>query len=305
MNANIEQFKTHIKNKEEKKPSKFQLFDTVNYTLMILFAFITIYPFFFVLIGSLNDGQDYASGGIWLFPHLFTTASYNVVLSDARFWLAVRNTVIRTVIATVVSVLFTSMVAYGMSRPDLKHKNVFYWINLITLFFSGGLIPYFLLIVAIGLYDTFWVYIIPAMYSVYNMIVFSSFFRGIPDSIRESAIIDGANEFTIWFRMYLPLSKPVIATVGLWVAVGHWNSYMATMLYTMDTNLITLQYYLMKLIKEANVSYEGVSWDIRDQVTAQTISYAAMIVATIPIISVYPFIQRFFAKGIMIGSLKG
>lgn len=296
-----------IKNSCLKKKKKIRLnwFDFINYGVFVLFALIALYPFWFVLIGSFSQGEDYAGGGVWLWPRLWSKASYIVVLKDARFWVALRNTVIRTVLATVVSVLFTSMVAYAMSRPNLKHKVFFQWVNLFTMFFSGGIVPYYMVIVALGLYDTFWVYIIPSIYSVYNMIVLSSFFRSIPESLRESAILDGAGEFRIWFIIYLPLSAPALATIALWVAVGHWNSYMATMLYTRDANLTTLQYFLMRLIKNATVSYEGITWDIRNDVSPQTISYAAIVVATIPIVIVYPSLQRFFTKGVMIGSLKG
>ena len=283
----------------------FNWFDIINYIFLAVLAFITLYPFWFVLIGSFSQGEDYSGGGVWVWPRIWSSASYIVVLKDSRFWIALRNTVVRTILATVLSVGFTSMVAYAMSRPNLKHKPFFQWVNLFTMFFSGGLVPYYLVIVAIGLYDTFWVYILPSIYSVYNMIVLSSFFRSIPESIRESAVLDGAGDFRIWLQMYMPLSKPALATIALWVAVGHWNSYMATMLYTRDANLTTLQYFLMRVIKEANVSYEGITWEIRNDVTPQTISYAAIVVATIPILMVYPFLQRFFTKGIMIGSLKG
>ena len=221
-----------------------------------------------------------------------------------RFWVALRNTVIRTILGTVVTLVFTSMVAYGMSRNEFHHRTVFRVLNMFTMFFSGGIVPFYMLVNWIGLYNNFLVYILPMMYSVYNMIVISTFFGNGPEELRESAILDGAGEFRVWLQIYMPLSKAVLATVGLWVAVGHWNAYMATLLYTNDDSLITLQYYLMRVIKDASMP-DGIDGGLTGQITAKTVSYAAIVVATIPIICVYPLIQKQFAKGVLIGSVKG
>ncbi|MDR1094223.1 MAG: carbohydrate ABC transporter permease [Clostridiales bacterium] len=284
---------------------KIHAFDIVNAVLLALFAFVTIYPFWYVLVGSFNNGIDYSFGGVWLWPRAFTADSYRVVFADPRLWHSLLITVLRTVIGTAVSLAFTSLVAYAMSRRELKHKAFFQAANLITMFFSGGLIPFYLLVNIIGLYDNFLVYILPMTYSVFNMIVIASFFRGLPDELRESARIDGANEFRIWLTLYMPLSKAVLATVGLWVAVGHWNSYMATLLYTKsDTErLWTLQYYLLRLIKESSLpSGENLA---DGAVSAQTVTFAAMVVATIPMAALYPLLSKYFAKGAVVGSIKG
>ncbi|HEY8390373.1 MAG TPA: carbohydrate ABC transporter permease [Clostridia bacterium] len=285
---------------------RMHVFDYFNYSFMIIFALITLYPFWYVVIGSLNNGQDFSGGGVWLWPRVFTTASYKVVFADDRLWLGFRNTVLKTVIGVITSLIFTSCTAYGLSSNKLRFKKVFHWINLFTMFFSGGLIPYFMVISMIGLYDNFLVYVIPSIYSVYNMLVMSSFFKSISNEIKEAAIIDGAREFTIWWRIYLPLSKPCLATIGLWIAVGHWNSYMGTMLYTQGTDLMTLQYYLVKLIKQSSVPVlEGDLAAIQKETSATTISFAAIVISTIPIFALYPFLQKYFTKGIMIGSIKG
>jgi len=290
---------------EVKKRTRMKAFDYINYILLALFAICAVYPLLYTLAGSLNDGYDYDAGGVWIFPRMFTLANYHVVLSDSRLWRAFLITVIKTVSGTALALLVTSCVSYAMANPKLKFKSFFQWFNLFTMFFSGGLIPYFLVINVIGLYDTFWVYIIPTAYSVYNMIIIQNFFKSISYELKEAAIIDGAGEFKIWLSIYMPLSGAVLATVGLWCIVGHWNNYMSTMLYTQNQNLITLQYYLIKIIKEANVDFSDIGSDISMQVTTKTVTYAAIIVATLPILLVYPFLLKFFAGSVMIGSLKG
>lgn len=287
------------------KKNKMNAFDWANYVVLGLFALITLYPFLYVLAGSFNDGMDYAGGGVWLFPRKITLANYTVVMEDVAFWKAFMNTVSITIIGTVSALLITSAVAYAMSRKELRFHAAFQWINLFAMFFSGGLIPYFLIINMLGLYDNYMVYIIPSVYSVYNMIIVQSFFKSIPEELREAAVIDGAGEIRIWLTIYMPLSKPVLATVSLWLATGFWNSYFNTMVYTRGGDLATLQYHLMKMIKQAKVDTGGMDPSLLEQTTSQTISFAAIIIATLPIVCVYPFIQKHFAKGVMIGSLKG
>lgn len=280
--------------------------DIVIYAVLGLFALITLYPFIYVLAGSFSNGVDYTAGGVWLIPRNATFANYQVVFTDAQIWVSLRNTVIVTVFGTLLSLIFTSGVAYAMAHPKLIGKNFFYGWNLFTMFFSGGLIARFLVYLILGLYDSFAVYLIPSMYSVYNMIVMSSFFRGISEELREAATLDGANELQIWLRIYMPLSKPVLATVTLWVATGFWNSYYATMMYTRGGDeLSTLQYYLMMMIKESQVDTSGADGALLLETSYTTITYAAIVLATIPVVLVYPFFQKYFSKGIMIGAVKG
>ena len=269
-----------------------------------MFILITFYPFWYVIIGSFTNGLTYEMGGVLILPKDVTLANFRVVFNDDRLWVAFRNTVLRTVLGTGVALLFTSMVAYAMSRRELRHRKFFRAVNMFTMFFSGGIVPFYMLVNWIGLYNNFLVYILPMTYSVYNMIVMSSFFINIPEELRESAVMDGAGEFRVWMQIYMPLSKAVLATVGLWVAVGHWNAYMATLLYTDKDSLITLQYYLMRLIKDASMP-EGLDGGLVNQISSKTVSYAAIVVATIPIICVYPLIQKQFAKGVLVGSVKG
>lgn len=286
------------------KKVRITAFDVLIPIFLVLFSCATVYPFLYTLAGSFNNGQDYQSGGVWIVPREFTWANYQVVAADTRLWLAFRNTIGRTVLGTLLSLIVTSCTAYGMSRPNLKGKRVFQWLNLFTMFFSGGLIPYVLIINMLGLYNSYLVYIIPTAYSVYNMIIIQNFFKSLPEELHEAAVLDGANEFRIWLMIFIPLSGSVLATVGLWCAVGHWNNYMQTMLYTNDDNLITLQYYLMLMIKEANVDFGDIGDAISSQVTAKTVSFAAIIIASLPILCLYPFVLRHFVGSVTVGALK-
>lgn len=287
-----------------RKKTHIHLFDVLNTGWMAVFCVMCIFPIVYVIAGSFSQGADYAKGGIYLLPRVFTFENYKLVLSDPAFYRSYLVTIARTVIGTLTGLVFTSAVAYAMSRNNLKGKRFFYWANIVTMFFGGGLVPYFLIIQATGLYDTFWVYIIPSLYSVYNMIVISSFFRGISSELHEAAEIDGAGEFYIWWKIYMPLSKPVLATVALWLAVGHWNSYFDTMLYTSSEELQTLQHFLLKAISTSTMT-EGLPETMMQSVSAMTVSLAAIILSIIPVLFAFPFVRKNFQSGIMIGSLKG
>lgn len=283
------------------------IFDWINGIVLVTFALMSVYPLIYVLAGSFNEGADYINGGIWLFPRVFSTENYQVVLNDERLWRSYGITILRTVVGTVTALLYTAIVAYAMSRPSLIGKSVIYRFFIFTMFFGGGLIPYFWVINLLGLFDTFFVYIIPALFSVYNMLVFVNFFKTIPEEIHESAVMDGASEFKILFRIILPLSGPVVSTVALWIAVGHWNSFFDTMIYTSNENLWTLQYYLMKVINESSMPAAGVSlpYELLQKVAPETVSLAAIVVSVIPIFILYPLILKTLTKGVVIGSLKG
>lgn len=266
-----------------------------------------LYPLWYVLIGSFNEGLDYLSGGVYFIPRKFVIDNYLLICSDIALWRAYLVTILRTIVGTFVAIMFTSFVSYGMSRKELPLKNFFYWANIFTMFFSGGLVPFFLIIKYLGLYNNYLLYVIPCAYSVYNMIVISNFFRNISEEIHESAVIDGANEFLIYLKIYMPLSKPVIATVTLWVALGHWNSYFDTMVFTNKKEMWTLQFYLLKMINSASVPSGGITIpsEIYERITPQSVTYAAIIISVLPVIFVYPFLSKYFDKGIMMGSLKG
>lgn len=281
-------------------------FDYVNYALLLLLALMMVYPLWYVLVGAFNVGQDYSFGGVWIWPRMWTLTNFRVIFSDARLYIGFRNTILRTLIGTAAHLLFTAGVAYGMSRSDLPAKKFFRIANIFTMFFSGGFIPYYLIITQLGFYDNFLVYIIPNLYSVSNMIILCSFFKGVPEELHEAALLDGASELRIWLRIYMPLSKSILATVALWLAVGNWNSYFNTMVFTRDPQLMTLQYYLLKVIKESSTPSGGkIPAAELERLTSTVVSYAAIIVATVPILVAYPFIQKAFAKDVMVGAVKG
>lgn len=296
-----------MKNKVKKKLNRNTAFDWFLIVFFLLFSLMMIYPIWYVIIGAFNEGIDYLAGGIYLFPRKFTTTNFVVVFSNNKLWASYLVTISRTILGTTVAIVFTTIVSYAMSRKELPFKKLFYVLNIFTMFFSGGLIPFFFVIKMLGLYNNYLLYIIPCMYSVYHMIVISSYFRSLPEELREASLIDGAGEFKILFRIVIPLSTPVIATVGLWIAIGHWNSYFDAMVYMSSDKFDTLQYYLMKLINSHNINLGGVTLpeSVIDKLTPEVITFASIIVSILPMMCVFPFIAKYFEKGIMVGSVKG
>lgn len=286
-------------------------FDWINYAAMVLLAFIMIYPLWYCVAGSLNEGMDYLRGGVFLWPRKWTLANYKAVFLDSAILNAFWVTIWKCLVGTVTSVLCTAMVAYAITRPKLRLKKLYIPFIMLTMFFSGGLIPYFILIVDLGLYDSFWVYIIPTMFSAYNMIIIQSFMRELPSELIESAKLDGASEYRIFFQMILPLSKPVLATIALFTVVTHWNSYFDSMMYTSSQELQTIQLFLKKVITDPSVSRglgSAATIAIPDQaatLTPQVVKLATMVVTALPVVCIYPFLQRYFVKGVTVGAVKG
>lgn len=287
-----------------------RIFNAFNIIFMLFLIVLTLYPFWYSIIGSFNTGSDYAKGGVYLWTRDFTFSNYKALFSDSALVKAFGITVSRTVIGTVTHVMFTSLFAYAFSRPNLKFKGVYATIGLMSMYLSGGLIPYFILINSLGLYNSFWVYIIPMLFSFWNVILFRSYFAELPSALIESAKIDGASEYRIFFTMILPLSKPVMAAIALFTAVGHWNAYYDSMVFTLGSDLQTVQLYILKLIQstEAGLLLANMSTSVtaaQSTVTTTTLQLAAMVAASLPIIIIYPFVQKFFIKGMLIGSVKG
>lgn len=286
-------------------------FDWVNYVLMAVIAFIMLYPLWYCIVGSFNEGTDYLRGNVFLWPRKWTLANYKAVFLDDSILSAFAVTIAKCLLGTVTSVLCTAMVAYAITRPKLKLKKYYIPFIMLTLFFSGGLIPYFILIVDLNLYDSFWVYIIPTLFSAYNMIIIQSFMRELPNELIESAKIDGASEYRIFFQMILPLSKPVLATIALFTIVNHWNSYFDSMMYTSSQELQTIQLFLKKVITDPSVSKglgSAAAVTIPDQaitLTPQVVKLATMVVTALPVVCVYPFLQKYFVKGVTMGAVKG
>lgn len=282
------------------------------YVFLTVFSLSTLYPFLNAIAISLNEGLDTAKGGITLWPRAFTLENYEVVFQDERLMSGFIISVLRTVVGTVSAILATAIFAYGMTKRELMGRKVYMLMCIFTMYFSGGLIPTFLLIRNLGMFNSFWVYIIPSLIGVWNMIIFRTFFQGLPQGLEESAKIDGCGNWGTLFRIVLPLSGPVIATLSLFTAVGHWNEWFIASIYISKEELLPIQTILKQILASNIVSEQTANLDAASQahmaqaktVTSKSLSMATMMVATIPIVLVYPFVQKYFVKGVLVGSLK-
>lgn len=288
---------------------KSHFFDIVNYIIMVIVIIIMLYPFLNVLAISLNESSDTVRGGIYLWPRVFTLDNYKKLFEFPSLLIGFRNSILRTVIGTVLGLFCDSMVAYVLSRKDFQGRTFVSTFLALTLFFSGGLIPVYILIRNLGLMNSFWVYIFPGMVNAFNIFIIRSFMDSLPYSLQESAKLDGANDFTIYWRVILPLCKPVLATIALFIAVGQWNQWFDTYLYnSMSPNLTTLQFELMKLIQSTstgnNVVNGQTAAELAKKVSPESLKMAITIVVTVPILVVYPFLQKYFVKGMTLGAVK-
>ncbi|GIO88715.1 ABC transporter permease [Paenibacillus faecis] len=282
-------------------------FDLINTMGMLIICFITLYPIWYVIVNSLNEGMDGMRGGIYWWPRVFSFENYTAVVKSPGIMLAMGITVAKTLLGTLLHVLFTAMVAYAFSRRDLIGGKIYILIGTITMFFGGGLIPTYLLMKDLHLLDNFLIYIIPAMFSFFDLIIFMTFFRDIPDGLEEAAKIDGANDWAIFLRVVLPVSMPVVATIALFHGVYQWNDYFTGVIYLNNMDLQPIQTYLYRVVAQSssNQMVAAIPGGISKTVTSQSIKLATMVVTTLPIVFVYPFLQRYFVKGMMIGSIKG
>lgn len=282
-------------------------FDVIKSIILILFVAITLYPILNTLAVSLNDGMDTVRGGIYLLPRKFTWQNYKTILQKDSLTQAAKVTVARTVIATVVQLYATSMLAYIVSRKEFMFKKFLTIIYVLTMYVNAGLIPGYLLIKELNLLNSFWVYILPGAVTAFNMIVIRTFMNGLPESFAESAEVDGAGHLRIFHAIILPLCKPVLATVALFIAVGQWNSWFDAMLYNgFAPELTTLQYELMKLLSSVT-NQSGNIESMKNNgamVTPMSVRAATTIITSIPIMCLYPFLQRYFVAGMTIGGVK-
>lgn len=282
----------------------FQLFAVMFITaLSILF----VYPFIHVLSISLSTPTAAMRSGLHLFPHEFSLEAYRKAVSSVQIWYGFRNTIFRTVVGTILSVVVMVMAAYPLSKKYLPDRRFYTLFIVMTMFFSGGLIPTYMLIKSLGMYDSMLVYIIPSLFSTFSLLILRNFFLGIPQELEDSARMDGANDIRILFSVVLPLSAPIIATITLWSAVRYWNEWFQALIYIQDQTKIVLQIYLRRLV------VENQDMELRmlmsqqpgqETVTPETVKAAVLMIITGPIIIIYPFLQKYFVKGVMIGSLK-
>ncbi len=282
--------------------------NTAALVVCVVVTIVSLYPIYYCLINSLNDGKDAMKGGIYIWPRVFSLENYKIVFREDTLLRAFFMTVARTVCGSVLHVLFTAMTAYALSRRELMFRKLYVALGIITMYVGGGIIPTYLLYKNLKLINTFWVYILPGMFSFYNMILMMSFFRQLPESLVESARIDGASHFTVFKKVILPLSPPIIATVALFVGVNYWNDWYAPAYYILDEELMTMPATLLRLMNEAEAQQKLArlysQLQVRPSVTLESVRYATLIVSVMPITILYPFVQKYFIKGMMIGSVK-
>lgn len=295
-------------NKIRKTPGEV-VFDTANIIFLTVVSLVMILPMIHVLSVSFSEGMESIKGGFFLFPKGFNTKGYETVFKDPLLMRSYLNTIIYAVGNTIITLFFTSLTAYPLSIPGFRLKTPVTIILTITMFISGGMIPTYMLIKSLGLINSMWVMMVPFCVTTYNVILFRTFFQGIPGSLREAAIIDGAGEFTVLFTMIIPLSKAIFATIGLFTLVGKWNDWFSALLYINEETKYPLQMILRKILfntvslKDMDPATKAMFSN--NEVTGQNIKMAAIIITTVPILCIYPFIQKYFVKGVLVGTVKG
>ena len=284
--------------------------DVVIYAILTIITLLTFYIFWYCAVGAFSTGDDFASGKNWFWPAHITLDNFKSVLADTEIYGAFVVSILRTVIGTITSVLFTVTIAYGMSKSELRFNKFYSIFMLITMYFAGGLIPNFILFDNLGLMDSFWVYIIPNLFSLYNMIILRNAVSEIPKTVIEAAKVDGCGEYRTLWSIVIPMSKGSIMAIVLFNAVGHWNSYYDTLMFTSNPNLQTAQYYLYNMIVKADQVSQMLSQgilanpDLVVNVSSQSVRMAAVLIISLPILVFYPFVQKHFVKGAMVGSVK-
>lgn len=285
--------------------------DSVVMIVMLATVIITVYPFYYVVIHSFNNAADSTLGHMYLWPRKFTLENFRTLLKNASWANAIVISVTRTVVGTVLGVLMTSCVAYAISFKKLIGRNVYYKLFIFTMYFSGGMIPFYILMKQLKMINSFWVYVIPGMLNVYYMLILVNFFQTIPMSLYESAWLDGAGDFRVFIQIALPLSKASLATIALFFGVSQWNSWIDSVYYITKEELRPMSYLMMEVINKSttasaltNSQSLGYATSAM-QTTTTSLQMASMVLAVTPILASYPFLQKYFVKGVMIGSVKG
>ncbi|WP_218093757.1 carbohydrate ABC transporter permease [Paenibacillus solanacearum] len=281
-----------------------KIFDGVNYTLLTLIAAITVIPFIYILAVSFTSPHEVAKGGFILFPKEFSLSAYKYILSTGTLTHSLLVSIYVTAIGTLINLLFTSLMAYPLAKATLRGRQTILLGVLFTMLFSGGMIPTYFVVKAMGLTNTLWSLMIPSAISAFNLIVLKNFFQQIPDGLEDSAKIDGCGDVGVLFKIVLPLSMPAMATFGLFYAVGHWNQFFNAVMYINDNTKWPIQVLLREIVILAQSRIGDTGFD-ETEIQPLTIRMAAIVFATIPILLVYPFLQKHFAKGVMLGSVKG
>lgn len=285
-----------------------KVFVVVNYTLLAIIACLMIYPLIYVLSASFSNPARTVLGDIWLFPKELTLDLYVKVFQNEKILIGYRNTIIYTVFGTFINLLFSVMIAYPLSRKDFYGRNMITVFIMITMFFSGGMIPTYLLVKDLGMLDTIWAIVLPGAVSVYNVIIMRTFFQSIPNELHEAASIDGCGNISFLLKIVMPLSMPIIAVMTLFYGVGHWNAYFDSLIYLNDESKFPLQLFLRQMLIQEDMSGMSSASDnaiSEHLMQIEGLKYAVVIVASLPMLVLYPFLQKYFVKGVMIGSIKG
>ena len=272
---------------------------------MLLLAFIMLYPMYNILVVSISSAEYIYRGEVNFIPKGINFDAYKMVFENESIWVSFKNSVVYTVVGTAINVVCSAMCAYPLSRKDFYGRGFFTFFVALTMFISGGMIPSYLVVNQLRLINTIWAIVLPGAISTYNMIIMRTFFQNIPSSLTESAYLDGANDIQILFKVILPLSMPIIATMTLFYAVGHWNSYFQAMIYLNSKSKFPLQVLLREIIVAGNMAEESADLSANMQIIAINFKYAVIIITIVPILVVYPFLQKYFTKGVMIGAIKG
>ncbi|WP_139997323.1 carbohydrate ABC transporter permease [Paenibacillus paridis] len=291
-----------------KKTSDERIFDAVVYAIAAVIIIIVLYPLLFIVSASFSDPAKVLNGEVWLLPKGVSLDAYTNILHNDKIWVGYRNTIIYTVVGTVINIIMTILAAYPLSRPDLPGRGAIMVLITLTMFLSGGLIPTYLLVKELGMVNTMWALIVPGAIATYNLIVMRTYFQSsIPWELQEAAHMDGCSNWRLLFSIILPLSKPILAVMLLFYAVGHWNSFFPALIYIRDEALHPLQLVLREILMiSQSAAIEGGSVGLEDQILlSESIKFAVIIVSTLPVLIMYPFVQRHFVKGVMIGSIKG
>ncbi|MDR3144836.1 MAG: carbohydrate ABC transporter permease [Treponema sp.] len=285
------------------------LFDSINHILLVILLLIILYPLYFIVIASFSDPAEVTAGKIRFLPVGFNMGAYRAVFRDTSVWLGYRNTIFYTVAGTFINLVMTVLAAYPLSRADLKGRGILTAILAFTMFFGGGLIPTYLLISNLKMLNTVWAMIIPNAVSVWNIVITRTFMQtGIPKELQDAAFIDGCGNTRTLVSIVLPLSKPVLAVMLLFYAVGHWNAFFNALIYLSNYRLYPLQLVLRQILIQSKPSAEmlaDMDTVVGQIMLGETIKYALIIVATVPILCVYPFLQKHFVHGVMVGAIKG
>ncbi len=305
----------HVHHGIRRSPGE-QAFRAFNTVVLLVICFLTVYPFWYVLVQSLNDGQDAIRGHLFFWPRVFTLDNYGYVLSQRSLRLTYLNTIVRTVIGSGLCLAVTGLASYSISKKDFRGRNALITFFMIPMFIGGTVVSNYIVIAKLGLLDNWLVYVLPGSFNFFFLIIIRTFIMGLPISLEESAQIDGASYFTVFFRIVLPLCMPVVATVLLFSAVGYWLDFYTNLLYVSNQKMMVLQYLLfmvlranrMSVLSQMQAMQTGAVSQLtgsHSKVTEESVKMTVLVVITVPILLVYPFFQRYFIKGVLIGAIKG